>query len=194
MNLPSKHLYLDWITGHGGAHAVSMDVHVCAYCRQVCVCMCSRYRCVCVCVRTCVHVHVLILRAGAETPVFAPAAFPHQCLYCGVGSRGKGRGPSSVQLRVLNEGSSVAASAEDICRCLELSQPGPWEGGGLPTVGLGTTLKRLPKLDPLQEVLPGPDSVLLLGTLRGASVVMVGLGAVKAAAPSNFWHLGAVPH
>lgn len=60
-------------------------------------------------------------------------------------------------------------------------------------MGLGTALKRLPKLDPFQEVLPGPDSVLLLGTLGGASVVMVGLGAVKAAAPSNFWHLGAVP-
>lgn len=142
------------------------------------------------CARAC----VLILRAGAETPVFAPAAFPHQCLYCGVGSRGKGRGPSSVQLRVLNEGSSMASSAEDICRYLELSQPGPWEGGGLPTVGLGTALKRLPRLDPLQEVLPGPDTVLLLSTLGGSSVVMVGLGVVKAAAPSNFWHLGAVPH
>lgn len=105
----------------------------------------------CVRAHMCARACVLILRAGAETPVFAPAAFPHQCLYCGVGSRGKGRGPSSVQLRVLNEGSSVASSAEDICRCLELSQPGPWEGGGLPTVGLGTTLKRLPKLDPSRK-------------------------------------------
>lgn len=129
--------------------------------------------------------------------MFAPAAFPHQCLYCGVGSRGKGRGPYSVQLRVLNEGSSVASSAEDICRCLEPSQPGPWEGG-LPTIGLGTALKPLPKLDPPQEVLPGSDSVLdpvlLLDTLGGAPVMMVGLGAIKAASPSNFWHLGAAPH
>lgn len=131
----------------------------------MCVHTVDKYVCACAVDTGCVRAHmcacVLILRAGAETPVFAPAAFPHQYLYCGVGSRGKGRGPSSVQLRVLNEGSSVAPSAEDICRCLELSQPGPWEGGGLPTMGLGTALKRLPKLDPLQEVLPGPDSAPL---------------------------------
>lgn len=174
-----------------------MGVHVYAYCRQVCVCMCIRYR-LCVYVHKCARACVLILRAGAETPVFAPAAFPHQCLYW-VGSRGKGRGPSSVQLRVLNEGSSVA-SAEDICRCR--TQP-TWPLGRRRTTYPGSwdsveTSSQAGHAPLPQEVLPGSDSVfdsvLLLDTLGGASVVKLKLGAVKAAAPSNFWHLGTAPH
>lgn len=109
---------------------------------------------------------------------------------------GKGRGPSSVQLRVLNEGSSVA-SAEDICRCLEPSQPGPWEGGGLPTVGLGTALKPLPKLDP-----PGSSAwprqrasfCAPLGYSRRCPSDDGGIGGSQGSRPLQLRHLGAAPH
>lgn len=75
-----------------------------------------------------------------------------------------------------------------------------WPLGGRRTTYRGSwdSVETSSQAGPPQEILRGPDSVLdsvlLLDTLGGASVVMVGLGAVKAVALSNFWHLGAAPH
>ncbi|KAF6094961.1 hypothetical protein HJG60_012016 [Phyllostomus discolor] len=120
-----------------------MGMHVCAcMCyRQVCVCAHVDTVCVCVRARThactigtgvhCVHACVVIIRARAETPVFTPAAFSGQRLYCGVGSRGED--PPQPNSGCQTEG--LGQLLGHLCRgCLQMSGSQPtlpffwWQG------------------------------------------------------------------
>lgn len=91
----------------------------------------------------------------------------------------------------------MASYAEDFCRCLELRQPYLQEGGGVDTCLRFQDSVETSSQAGLEEVLPGPNSVLssvhFLNSSGGAPGVMDRLGVVEVTTP-GFRCVGMVPH